>query len=71
MRQLVNNELKKGDAIGTARIAGVMAAKRTAELIPLCHNIDLTDVQLEICLNEVARRIGMQALQCFRRRTRF
>ena len=42
------NTLKKGDVIAVARVAGVMAAKRTAELIPLCHSILLTDVQIEI-----------------------
>lgn len=39
---------KKGDVISVARIAGIMAAKRTAELIPLCHPIPLTDVDLTI-----------------------
>lgn len=42
----------KGDVIGTARIAGVMAAKRTAELIPLCHPLALHDVQLRFTLDE-------------------
>jgi cyclic pyranopterin phosphate synthase len=44
------NALSKGDAIATARIAGIMAAKKTSELIPLCHPIGLTDagVDLEI-----------------------
>lgn len=43
-------ELPKGDALATAQIAGIMAAKRTAELIPLCHPLPLTlvDVRLEI-----------------------
>lgn len=40
--------LKKGDALGTARIAGIMAAKRTSELIPLCHPIALTKVEVAI-----------------------
>ena len=40
------NEVKKGDVLAVARIAGVMAAKRTAELIPLCHPLMLTDVQV-------------------------
>jgi len=40
------NELEKGDVLAVARIAGVMAAKRTAELIPLCHPLMLTDVQV-------------------------
>ena len=39
--------LPKGDALNTARIAGVMAAKRTPDLIPLCHGLDLTSVDLE------------------------
>ena len=39
---------KKGDVIGTARIAGIMAAKRTHELIPLCHPLLLTKVAVEI-----------------------
>lgn len=42
--------LPKGDALATARLAGIMAAKRTAELIPLCHQLPLSvvDVQLEV-----------------------
>ena len=39
--------LPKGDALNTARIAGVMAAKRTPDLIPLCHGLNLTSVDLE------------------------
>jgi cyclic pyranopterin phosphate synthase len=42
------NTLAKGDVLAVARVAGVMAAKRTAELIPLCHPIPLTDVQVTI-----------------------
>jgi cyclic pyranopterin phosphate synthase len=42
------NALSKGDVIATARIAGIMAAKRTAELIPLCHPLSLTDVGVDI-----------------------
>ena len=42
------NGVSKGDVIGTARIAGIMAAKRTAELIPLCHPLPLTDVGVDI-----------------------
>ncbi len=42
------NALAKGDAIAAARIAGIMAAKRTAELIPLCHPIALTDTGVDL-----------------------
>jgi cyclic pyranopterin monophosphate synthase len=46
-------ELPKGDALVTAQIAGIMAAKRTAELIPLCHPLPLSrvDVQLDVAEN--------------------
>ena len=42
------NAVAKGDVIAAARIAGIMAAKKTAELIPLCHPIPLTDVGVDI-----------------------
>jgi len=45
------NLVSKGDVIATARIAGIMAAKKTAELIPLCHPISLTDVGIEFAVD--------------------
>jgi cyclic pyranopterin phosphate synthase len=48
---------KKGDVIGTARLAGIMGAKRTSELIPLCHNISLTKVELDFAFDECDRTI--------------
>ena len=48
LRAIVNAEVKKGDVLGVARIAGVMAAKKTSDLIPLCHPIPLTDVQVSL-----------------------
>ena len=45
-----NSALKKGDVLATAEIAGVMAAKRTHELIPLCHPLMLNKVQVELSL---------------------
>lgn len=45
-------EMKKGDVLNVARIAGIMAAKRTPELIPLCHTIQLTQVTLDFELDE-------------------
>lgn len=42
------NALSKGDALAAARIAGILAAKRTAELIPLCHPLALTDVGVDL-----------------------
>ncbi len=46
LKKLVNSQLKKGDGLSTARIAGIMAAKRTWELIPLCHNIPIDSVEI-------------------------
>lgn len=45
---ILGGTLKKGDAIAVARVAGIMAAKKTAELIPLCHPIPLTSVTVDI-----------------------
>ena len=44
---LMTGELPKGEALGTARIAGIMAAKRTSELIPLCHPLPLTKLSVD------------------------
>jgi cyclic pyranopterin phosphate synthase len=45
---IVSGNAKKGDVLGTARIAGIMAAKRTSELIPLCHPLALSKVEIDI-----------------------
>lgn len=54
-------EMKKGDVLTVAKIAGVMAAKRTAELIPLCHPIPLTQVEIEFELDEDLPGIRIRA----------
>lgn len=62
------NTLKKGDVIAVSRVAGVMAAKRTAELIPLCHPIALTDVQVEITPDDSLPGLRAEAtVRCFGR----
>ncbi|HXI07239.1 MAG TPA: cyclic pyranopterin monophosphate synthase MoaC [Bradyrhizobium sp.] len=45
---IVSGNARKGDVLGTARIAGIMAAKRTSELIPLCHPLALSKVEIDI-----------------------
>ncbi len=52
---------KKGDVIGIARIAAIMAAKRTSDLIPLCHPIALTHVSAEFTLDETQSRVTCKA----------
>lgn len=45
---ILNAQVKKGDVLGVARIAGIMAAKRTADLIPLCHPLTLSQVEVSL-----------------------
>lgn len=52
---------KKGDVIGTARLAGIMAAKQTASLIPLCHPLMLTKVAVDITEDEALPGLRVQA----------
>lgn len=52
LRLIREGDMKKGDVLGVARIAGVMAAKRTAELIPLCHPLPLDKIGLDLTINE-------------------
>src|SRR5271167_1264603 len=47
LEMILAGDAKKGDVLGAARIAGIMAAKRTHELIPLCHPLPLTQVTVE------------------------
>jgi cyclic pyranopterin phosphate synthase len=54
---LRSDGLPKGDAVATARIAGIMAAKRTPDLIPLCHPIALTGVTVDLLLGDADVRI--------------
>ena len=52
---------KKGDVLGVARIAGIQAAKRTSELIPLCHPVPLTSVTIDFTLDEPGARVECRA----------
>ena len=54
-------ELPKGDALATAQLAGIMAAKRTAELIPLCHPLPLSVVEVELVVGDVSVEITAAA----------
>src|SRR2546423_14341524 len=47
-------ELPKGDALATAQLAGIMAAKRTSELIPLCHQLPLSHVAVDLAVDEAS-----------------
>lgn len=58
---ILAGEHKKGDVLGIARVAGIMAAKRTAELIPLCHPLMLTRVEVEFSPDASRHLVHCQA----------
>jgi cyclic pyranopterin phosphate synthase len=60
-RAVVGGAVPKGDVLAAARIAGIMAAKKTAELIPLCHNVSLSSVKLALEPDEAEHRIVISA----------
>lgn len=47
LKALLASELKKGDGLATARVAGIMGGKKTSELIPLCHNIPIESIKVD------------------------
>ena len=52
IRRIADNEIAKGDVLGVARVAGILAAKKTHELIPLCHPLRIDQVQVELRLGD-------------------
>ena len=57
LQRIVQGSHKKGDVLGVARIAGVMASKRTADLIPLCHPLQLTHVDIQLNADEIKQTV--------------
>jgi len=56
-----NQKVKKGNVLETARIAGIMAAKKTSELIPMCHPLNITHVQIDFTPDKTQGCIGIEA----------
>src|SRR5690606_38963265 len=61
LAMILSGDARKGDVLGTARIAGIMAAKRTHELIPLCHPLLLTRVSVDITPDEALPGLRLTA----------
>ena len=61
MTTLLEGEVKKGDALAVARIAGIMGAKKTSELIPLCHPIPITKVNITLKPDKIRNLISITA----------
>jgi len=60
VKLIKENNLKKGDVLTVAEVAGIQAAKRTADLIPLCHTLQITKVKVEAILEEKGVRISSE-----------
>ncbi len=61
LKLILSGDAKKGDVLGAARIAGIMAAKRTHELIPLCHPLPLTKISVDIEPDEALPGLRVRA----------
>ncbi|MGE0211845.1 MAG: cyclic pyranopterin monophosphate synthase MoaC [Parvibaculaceae bacterium] len=61
LKAILEGTAKKGDVLATARIAGIMAAKRTHELIPLCHPLSISKVTVDFTPDEARSRIAVEA----------
>ena len=60
-QRIVERDVPKGDVLAAARLAGIMAAKRTSELLPLCHPLALTRVAVQVEVDPSAGRVGIKA----------
>jgi cyclic pyranopterin phosphate synthase len=61
LRAIASGRLPKGDVLAAARIAGILAAKRTHELVPLCHPLPLQSIAVDLRANERASRVEIEA----------
>lgn len=58
---ILDQKIEKGDVFSVARIAGIMAAKKTSELIPMCHPLNLTSVEIDLTSAEDPARVEIEA----------
>jgi cyclic pyranopterin monophosphate synthase len=61
LRLILRNEIPKGDVLAVARVAGIMAAKRTDEIIPMCHPINISSVGIEFISDRKRNRLDIQS----------
>ncbi len=62
LQLIIDGSLKKGDVLTVAELAGIMAAKRTSDLIPLCHPLQLSKVDVTCTINRAASRVDIEAM---------
>lgn len=61
LRLVAQNQIAKGDVLTVAQVAGIMAAKQTSQLIPMCHPLMLTGIDVRLALNESANQVEIEA----------
>jgi len=61
LNAIKNNSVKKGDVLSIAKFAGIQAAKKTSELIPLCHNIFISKIDVELKLNSQKKTVEIKS----------
>jgi len=58
---ILEDKIEKGDVFSVARVAGIMAAKKTSELIPMCHPLNITSVKIDLAPKESPTRVDIEA----------
>lgn len=61
IRLIKSGSIEKGDVLGIARVAGIMAAKKTSELIPMCHPLNITSVQVDFHINSAKNKVDVKS----------
>lgn len=61
LRLIKDKQVSKGDVLGVARVAGIMAAKKTSELIPMCHPLNITSVNIDFDIDEEKNKVDIKA----------
>lgn len=61
IKKIKENNMKKGDVLSVAQIAGIMGAKKTSEIIPMCHNIFISGADIKFFIDEINFKIDIEA----------
>ncbi len=61
LKLIKDKRIPKGDVLSVARVAGIMAAKKTSELIPMCHPLHITSANIDFCLDNKKNKIDIQS----------
>ncbi|WP_366922895.1 cyclic pyranopterin monophosphate synthase MoaC [Metallumcola ferriviriculae] len=61
LERIARGQVAKGDVLGVARVAGIMAAKKTGELIPMCHPLMLTSIEVDFKINSQETKVEIEA----------